>query len=209
MRNHLADQSHPHDQCWVIGPDHIEQFRIFRSNSGVAVLEMLQSGPKLPMTPQPLHTAPCAAVIFIMSQACCARDGSERKYCARVCSTIESCAHARPRHRHSRTCHAYLCFTGAFCTSCRLLQRPASAASAATGFTTHQSTAAVAGLRNAHSRCSRRSQYVTNANSAHGERPADYTIAAPTLHSPDHTSHIRPATAKHQKRPKSNHATLI
>ena len=34
-------------QCWVIGPDHIEQFRIFRSNFGVAVLEMLQSDPTL------------------------------------------------------------------------------------------------------------------------------------------------------------------
>ena len=34
-------------QCWVIWPDHIEQFRIFRSNFGVAGLEMLQSDPTL------------------------------------------------------------------------------------------------------------------------------------------------------------------
>ena len=45
-------------QCWVIGPDHIEQlilkefgiFRIFRPNFGAAVLEMLQSDPTLACT---------------------------------------------------------------------------------------------------------------------------------------------------------------
>ena len=37
-------------QCWVIWPDHIEHFRIFRSNFWVAVLEMLQSDPTLVCT---------------------------------------------------------------------------------------------------------------------------------------------------------------
>ena len=37
----------PTEQCWVIGPDHIEQFRISRSTFWVASLKMLQSDPTL------------------------------------------------------------------------------------------------------------------------------------------------------------------
>lgn len=35
------------EQCWVVGPYHMKQFRIFRSSFWVAVLEMLQSDPTL------------------------------------------------------------------------------------------------------------------------------------------------------------------
>lgn len=37
-------------QCWVIGPEHIEKFRTFRANFGVAVLEIVQSDPTLACT---------------------------------------------------------------------------------------------------------------------------------------------------------------
>lgn len=143
-----------------------------------------------------------------MSHACCARDGSEREYCARVCSTIEACAHARPRHRHSCICHAYLCVTDAFCTSPRLRQRPAMAPIA--GFTTDQSERSGCHGRPAH--CA---QPVWDENSTLRMRSVptakDLQIT-PLIHQRFTalvTRHIRPATAKHQKTPKSNHATLI
>lgn len=145
-----------------------------------------------------------------MSHACCARDGSEREYCARVCSTIEACAHARPRHRHSCICHAYLCVTDAFCTSPRLRQRPASAASAIAGFTTDQSERSGCHGRPAH--CA---QQVWDENSMWQMRSvptANDPQITPLLHQRFTalvTRHIRPATAKHQKTPKSNHSAII
>ena len=38
------------EQCWVIGPDHIAQFRISRYIFWVASLKMLQSDPTLEMS---------------------------------------------------------------------------------------------------------------------------------------------------------------